>query len=69
MTKEQALSATSSLLQHVFESDIDATATIINAEAGARMGNAKGVNTLVKALASVREFIDELTVKIQETEE
>ena len=66
MTKEQALSATVSLLTHVFESDVNSVATIMNADAEARVGNKEGIKTLVKALESVRDFVDKLITTIQE---
>ena len=48
------------LLTNIYGENVDAVATIVNAEAKVLEGDDDGVITLVDALANTRDFIQEL---------
>lgn len=60
MIKEEAAKISAKLLLNICVEDFNAVATIIDAEAKIREGDESGYTTLVDALATARDFIQEL---------
>ena len=65
LTKKETARVAAKLLCNIYGENVDAVATIINAEAKVLEGDDDGVITLVDALATVREFIQELIIELR----
>ena len=67
LTKKETARVAAKLLTNIYGENVDAVATIVNAEAKVLEGDDSGVETLADALASARDFIqgliNELTIK------
>ena len=60
LTKEAAARVSAKLLMKIYDENVDAVATIVNAEAKTMEGDESGYSTLTDALATARDFIQEL---------
>lgn len=60
LTKEAAARVSDKLLVKIYDENVDAVATIVNAEAKAIEGEESGYATLADALSTTRDFIQEL---------
>ena len=60
LTKKETATVARKLLCNIYGENVDAVATIVNAEAKVLEGDDSGVETLADALASARDFIQEL---------
>ena len=60
LTKKEAAMVAAKLLCNIYGENVDAVATIVNAEAKVLEGDDSGVETLADALATARDFIQEL---------
>lgn len=60
LTKEAAARVSAKLLVNIYAENVDAVATIVNAEAKTMEGDESGYTTLVDALSTARDFIQEL---------
>lgn len=58
--KEAAARISAKLLMKIYDENVDAVATIVNAEAKAMEGDESGYTTLADALSTARDFIQEL---------
>ena len=57
LTKEGAARISAKLLIKIYAENVDAVATIVNAEAKAIEGDESGYTTLADALSTARDFI------------
>lgn len=60
LNKEAAARVSAKLLVNIYAENVDAVATIVNAEAKAMEGDESGYATLADALSTARDFIQEL---------
>lgn len=60
LTKEAAARISAKLLMKIYDENVNATATIVNAEAKTMEGDKSGYTTLADALSTARDFIQEL---------
>lgn len=60
LTKKETARVAAKLLTNIYSENVDAVATIVNAEAKVLEGDDSGVETLADALASARDFIQGL---------
>ena len=60
LTKKETARAAAKLLTNIYGENVDAVATIINAETKVLEGDNSGATTLADALATARDFIQEL---------
>ena len=65
LTKKETATVARKLLCNIYGENVDAVAVIVNAEAKALEGDDDGVRTLVAALESTREWIDELIIELK----
>ena len=60
LNKKAAARVSAKLLVNIYAENVDAVATIVNAEAKTMEGDESGYTTLVDALSTTRDFIQEL---------
>lgn len=60
LIKEEAARISAKLLVNIYAENVDAVATIVNAEAKTMEGDESGYTTLADALSTARDFIQEL---------
>ncbi|MBO7730942.1 MAG: hypothetical protein J6S67_00265 [Methanobrevibacter sp.] len=60
LTKEVAARISAKLLMKIYDENVNAVATIVNAKAKAMEGDESGYTTLADALSTARDIIQEL---------